>query len=143
MVERFERSGRDALVLLALSDFDPEGEDIPQAFARSLRRVRDHQHHAREGGADRRAGAGDEPAPGSDGEGWQLARKKFVAKNGEAVHELEAILPAQMQAMLREAIQRVMDVDLYNAELEAEQKDAAAWRRFAIRPSRPSAAGAP
>ena len=36
MVRRFEESGKDLLALLVMSDFDPEGEDIPQAFAASL-----------------------------------------------------------------------------------------------------------
>ena len=37
MVERFKASGKEELVLLVASDFDPEGEDIPAAFAQSLR----------------------------------------------------------------------------------------------------------
>lgn len=37
LVDRFEGSGKEQLVLLFLSDFDPEGEDIPHAIARCLR----------------------------------------------------------------------------------------------------------
>jgi hypothetical protein len=35
--QRFQKSGKDKLVLICLSDFDPEGEDIAETFARSLR----------------------------------------------------------------------------------------------------------
>jgi ParB-like chromosome segregation protein Spo0J len=37
LVERFYESGKENLVLLALSDFDPDGEEIAHSFARSLR----------------------------------------------------------------------------------------------------------
>src|SRR5579871_1789829 len=37
MAQRFKQSGKEQLVLLVLSDFDPEGEDIAESFARSMR----------------------------------------------------------------------------------------------------------
>src|SRR5262249_55952988 len=37
MAKRFRRSGKEQLILLVLSDFDPEGEDIAHSFARSMR----------------------------------------------------------------------------------------------------------
>ena len=37
MAQRFKCSGKAQLVLLVLSDFDPEGEDIGHSFARSMR----------------------------------------------------------------------------------------------------------
>jgi hypothetical protein len=37
MSQRFLASGKDKLIVLVLSDFDPEGEDIPNSFARSMR----------------------------------------------------------------------------------------------------------
>ena len=37
IAERFEKSGKDRLVLLMLSDFDPDGEEIAHSLARSLR----------------------------------------------------------------------------------------------------------
>jgi hypothetical protein len=52
-------------------------------------------------------------------------RAKFVSRHGEDVFELEAVRPAQLQAFLREAIESVMDVELFNAEVEKEKQDAA------------------
>ncbi len=37
MAERFQRSGKDKLVLLIATDFDPDGEEIAASFARSMR----------------------------------------------------------------------------------------------------------
>src|SRR4051794_8696172 len=37
IAERFRRSGKEILVLLFVSDLDPEGDDIPHSFAMSMR----------------------------------------------------------------------------------------------------------
>src|SRR5262249_15526779 len=37
MYERFKASGKNQLIVLALSDFDPDGLEIAQSFARSMR----------------------------------------------------------------------------------------------------------
>ena len=50
--------------------------------------------------------------------------KKFVAQHGTDVFELEALSPATLQDLLREALDRVMDVAAFNAEVEAEEQDA-------------------
>jgi hypothetical protein len=49
---------------------------------------------------------------------------KFVAEHGENVFELEALPPAELQAILRAAIDSVLDVDAFNRELDAEKRDA-------------------
>ena len=38
MAERFRKSGKERLVLLLVSDFDPDGEQIAESFASSMRR---------------------------------------------------------------------------------------------------------
>src|SRR5207244_13084840 len=45
MAERYRKSGKDKLVLIVASDFDPEGEDIPHSFAdrKSTRLNSSHQ----------------------------------------------------------------------------------------------------
>jgi hypothetical protein len=44
---------------------------------------------------------------------------------GNDVFELEAIPPAQLQAILRESIDSVLDTAAFNGEVEAEKHDAA------------------
>lgn len=51
--------------------------------------------------------------------------KGFVAKHGDDVFELEAVPPDRLQVLLRHAIDAVIDVDAFNAEVEAEKHDAA------------------
>jgi hypothetical protein len=48
----------------------------------------------------------------------------FVAQHGDNVFELEAVAPEQLQAILRDAIDSVLDVAAYNAEVDAERNDA-------------------
>jgi hypothetical protein len=50
--------------------------------------------------------------------------KKFEAKYGEHVHEVEALPVAEQSRLLEEAIQSVLDIDAYNAEVRAEEEDA-------------------
>jgi hypothetical protein len=51
--------------------------------------------------------------------------KRFVAKHGEDVFELEAVEPAELQRILTEAIDSVLDIGAFNRELDAEKRDAA------------------
>jgi hypothetical protein len=57
----------------------------------------------------------------------RLARKKrYVAKyKTDDVWELEALDPAELQRLLWEAIDAYLDLDAYNAEIDAEAEDAA------------------
>jgi hypothetical protein len=51
--------------------------------------------------------------------------ERFVEAYGTQVHELEAAPPGELQRFLKEAIVAVLDVDRFNAEVEAEKRDAA------------------
>jgi hypothetical protein len=128
MAQRYFKSGKEQLILLAVSDFDPEGEDIAESYARSMRddfgidnivpikvalthdQVTDpemglHPQMKAKAGSSRRQG--------------------FVEKYGDDVFELEAIPPAELQVILRQVIDSVLDVDAFNTEVDAEKKDAA------------------
>jgi len=48
-----------------------------------------------------------------------------VKRFGKKVYELEALTPKQLQHILSEAIDSVIDVDLFNDELKAERSDEA------------------
>jgi hypothetical protein len=126
MAQRFRRSGKDKLILLELSDFDPEGEDIAHSFARSLR--------------DDFGIAAIEPIkvaltaeqveelrlpPVMQAKRSSSRYQGFVEQHGQNVFELEAVPPDQLQAILRQAIDRVLDVAAFNAEIDGEKHDAA------------------
>lgn len=126
MAERFRRSGKEKLVLLVLSDFDPEGEDIGRSFAQSMRD---------DFGIDaivpvKVTLTADQVArlglpPGLTAKKTSSRRKRFVERHGEHVFELEAIPPPTLQQYLRDAIGNVINVAAYNAEVDREAEDAA------------------
>ncbi len=126
MAQRFKRSGKARLVLLVLSDFDPEGEDIPHSFARSMRddfRIRSIDFIKVALTASQ---AKELQLPlGLKAKAGSSRRKKFVRAHGEHVFELEALEPEQLQAILRQTIESVLDMDLLRAEQDAERQDAA------------------
>ena len=127
MVERFKRSGKERLLLLVLGDFDPEGINIGESLLQSLRedfneynteavRVGLNQEHIKQFGlSDNTAEAKETSA----------RYKGFVKRFGKKVYELESITPEQLQHILSEAIDSVIDVELFNTELKAERSDAA------------------
>ena len=123
---RFKRSGKDQLIILAVSDFDPEGEEIAHSFARSLRDdfgVKDVvpikvAHTARQVTEMRLP-------PGMKVKKKSSRAKKFTGLHGDNVYELEAVPPDRLQEILREAIDGVLDVEAYNREIDAEKEDAA------------------
>lgn len=121
----FKTSGKDKLILLAVTDFDPEGFDIVEAFGRSMRddygissveivKVAVTREHVERFKLE----------PNSDVKVTSSRYKRFVKEHGTSVYELEAIDARDLQQILREAITAAIDVDLYNAELEAEEHDA-------------------
>jgi hypothetical protein len=123
---RFERSGKEKLVILAASDADPEGMDIAESFGRSMRddfgiddvtvvKVALTPEQARELRLPEDTTA-------------KLSSSRaanYVRRYGRHVWELEAIPPERLQAMLAEAIDAVIDTEAFNAELDAEKADAA------------------
>lgn len=124
MVQRFKESGKERLVLLILSDFDPDGEEIAASFPRSLRDdfgLSDViAHKVAISGADVKK----HKLP-SDMEAKKLSPnyEKFVARHGIHVAELDAAPVALLQRKLRSAIESSLDMELFRAELAKEKED--------------------
>ena len=55
-----------------------------------------------------------------------------MEQDGDDVYELEALPPEQLQELVDEAVGSVVDVDLFNAELERERTDSQ-WLDFTRR----------
>jgi hypothetical protein len=122
---RFQKSGKNRLVLLLLSDRDPDGEEISQSFARSMRedfgienldpiKVALDEDQVREL---------DLP-PSLEAKSKSSNYGKFVVLHGRFAYELEAVEPEKLQEILTEAIDDVLDLDLFNQALEREKQDA-------------------
>jgi hypothetical protein len=125
---RNRASGKEWLIVIVLSDFDPEGEMIPQVSGRTLRD---------DFGVDKlkiiKAGV-----TRAQIEQYQLPVQNFAKEtssnydwfvrrnNGDtSVYELEALPPAQMLADLDRVIRSVIDTELFNAEVQREREESA------------------
>ena len=125
MAIRYRRSGKARLILLVVSDFDPDGEVIAESFARSMRddftiAAVDAIKVALTGEQAERF---DLP-PEMRAKETSSNHDKFVAKFGTNTWEVEALPPEQLQDLLDEAIVSVLDLEAFEHEVEAEQADA-------------------
>jgi hypothetical protein len=126
MADRFRSSGKQRLVVLMITDHDPDGHAIAESFARSMR----DDCHVNQIEPIRIALTPDQVKKFDLPVGGQAKRtsanyRKFVAQFGTDVFELEALEPESLQQLLRNGIDSVLDVDRFNAELDTEKRDAA------------------
>lgn len=123
MAQRFRASGKQNLVILFMSDFDPEGENIALSFAESMK------HHFGITPLARKVCLTAEQVeerglpPVMKAKSGSSRRKGFVEEHGENVHELEALPTAERARLLEEAILSVIDVNTFNAEVERERQE--------------------
>lgn len=126
MADRFRRSGKNELIILSVSDFDPEGENIGESFARSLRddfnikRIVPVKVALTQEQVERFA-----LPPAMTVKQSSSRAAGFVARHGSNVWELEALPPEALRAELRTAIEGVIDLNLFEQERQAEHADAA------------------
>lgn len=126
LFRRFRQSGKSKLVLLMLTDFDPDGEEIATSFARSLRDDFGMRNiHAIKVALTADDVRDNDLPSDMDAKVSSPNYKKFVAKHGVKVVELDAAPVKMLQAGLRRAIESVIDVDEYNAQIELERTDSA------------------
>jgi len=126
IAERFRKSGKERLVLLMISDFDPDGEEIAHSFARSMRDDFDIENiePVKVALTADQVEEFDLP-PVMKAKTDSKNYNRFAAKHGDDVWELEALPPETLQGVLQEAVDAVIDVDAFNYEIDAEKADAA------------------
>jgi hypothetical protein len=126
MQQRFLRSGREKLIILAVGDFDPEGEDIAHSFARSMRDDFDVEDvEAIKVALTSEQVQQLQLPPKMKAKKTSSRYDNFVEQHGEDVFELEALPPDELQRVLRQSIDSVLDIDAFNKEITAEKRDAA------------------
>ncbi len=125
MATRFRQSGKSKLILLVVSDFDPDGEEIAQSFARSMRDDFEVEaiHPIKVALTAQQVAEFNLP-PGEKAKATSPQHTKFVARHGEQVYELEALDPETLQTILTEALDSVLDRVAFNRELDREKSDA-------------------
>lgn len=126
LFRRYKQSGKDKLVLLMLTDFDPDGEAIATSFARSLRDDFGIENIYPVKVALTAEDVKNNNLPSDlDAKPESSNYKKFVEKHGAKVVELDACPVKLLQSTLREKIHSVIDVDEFNNQLDLEKRDAA------------------
>jgi len=126
MAKRFRKSGKERFVLLILSDFDPDAEEIAHSLARSLRDdFRINKVHPVKVALTADQVAKFNLPPRMQAKKTSTNYKRFVQEHGDTVHELEALEPDTLQDLLADAIDSVIDTDKFNHELDQEKQDAA------------------
>ncbi len=129
MARRFRDGGKEKLVILFLTDFDPAGEAIAESFAQSMRRDFGIENIVPVKVAltvdqvkEFKLPPGFEPMKAKE---KSSTYRKFVEKyKSDTVFEIDALGAESTQAILRDAIDSIIDVDAFNAELDAERADA-------------------
>mgnify|MGYP006971768735 CR=1 FL=1 len=126
MVDRFRESGKEKLIVIAVADFDPEGQDIPNAFGLSLRDdfgidpgqlviIKAALTHKQTQELNLHEGqiAKDESA----------RYDRFVDAYGERWRELEAVPTNTLRDIVEATIRRTIDLDAFNEELAKQEQE--------------------
>lgn len=126
IAERFAASGKRGLVLVFVSDADPDGDEIAESFVRSLRD--DFTIIETEGvraALTPKQAAADGLPPNTDAKTTSPNFKKYVARHGtKAVYELEAIPPKRLQDLVRQAVESVLDMAVFERQVEQWRHEA-------------------
>jgi hypothetical protein len=123
---RYQASGKMRLIVIVLSDYDPEGEMIPHVGGRTLR---DDLSVARL--SIIKAGVTREQISTHNLPKQNFAKEAssnyawFVDRNDgdDSVYELEALEPSVMLANLEGVITSVLDLELFNREVAKEREE--------------------
>src|SRR5262249_13230304 len=125
--DRYIRSGKDKLILLIVSDLDPAGDAIAEDWVKCFRRdflIMDVEAYKVALTIDQVREF--DLAPSMEAKESSPTYNAFVDKYDITdAYELEALDPSDLAELLQNAIDDVLDLDLYNQELEAEEKDSA------------------
>jgi hypothetical protein len=128
IAQHYLKSKKDKLILLVVSDLDPAGDTIAEDLVKCLRRDFGIQKVE----AYKAALTIDQVSqynlqPSMEAKKKSPSYKRFVRRYGgrTSAYELEALDPTDLRRILEDAIDAVLDLDAYNAELEAEEKDSA------------------
>lgn len=139
VAEAFQDSGKQRLILIVLSDYDPEGEMIPHDAGR---RLRDdfgiYNLDIIKAGVTRKQIEAHALPPMNFAKETSSNYDRYVGRNADwlagtfgwkdgddaPVWELEALDPPVMLADLERVIKAVLDIDLFNRELATEREEA-------------------
>jgi hypothetical protein len=124
MFERFKASGGKNLIILFVCDHDPEGQNIPQSFAHSMKDdfgVR--QVHPIRVGLNPDQVRGLRLPASIEAKKTSSRFRRFERMYGDHAYEIDAVPTDTLKTWLRDAINSVIDVAAFNAQVEMEKKE--------------------
>ena len=123
---RYIQSGKSKLIILCLTDFDPDGDQIAESFCRSMRDDFGITNIQSFKVALTREDVEKHDLP-SDMEAKKTSPnyKKFFERYGSnRAVELDAAPAELLQEKLEGSIELVLDMDEFNAQIKIEEQDA-------------------
>lgn len=124
---RYRQSGKPKLILLYLTDFDPDGDEIAASFSRSMRddfnitNIQSFKVALNSDDVDEYDLPSDMDAKKSS-----VNYKKFFARYGSnRAVELDAAPVELLQDKLRDEIESVLDMEEFNAQIELQESESA------------------
>jgi hypothetical protein len=131
IVKRFNASGKEKLILILLSDFDSDGISITDSVVGYMLHDfaayninEESLHPVRAGLWKHQVQEMDNPPTALEPNFKSSNYTRFVEEHGTECWELEAVPPDHLQRILRETIDSVIDIEAFNAEVDAERGDA-------------------
>ena len=123
---RYMQSGKSKLILLCLTDFDPDGDEIAESFCKSMRDDFGITNIQSFKVALTREDVEKYDLPSDmDAKKTSVNYKKFFERYGSnRAVELDAAPVELLQEKLRGAIESVLDMDEFNAQIKIEEQDA-------------------
>lgn len=126
MAERFQRSGKKSMVLLIVSDYDPEGLELADDAIRSLRRspwkipVEGHRVAVERSQIDE-LGLAEDFNPAKE---TSSRLKSFVGRTGgRETWECEALPPGYLLEQVKAAVEANMDMEVFRQIVSQEKSD--------------------
>ena len=123
---RYRHSGKVKLILLCLTDFDPDGDEIAESFSRSMRddfyisEIQSFKVALKREDVEKY----DLPSD-MDAKKTSPNYKKFFERYGSnRAVELDAAPVELLQDKLRQAIESVLDMDEFNEQIKTQEQDA-------------------
>jgi ParB-like nuclease family protein len=130
VAQRYLKSGKERLVVIALADCDPDGDQIASSLGQRLR----DDYHIAKVQVFKAALTMEQVKEHGLRETYERAKPgspnydRYIEKySNDCVWELEALHPKVLQKLLQETIDAVIDRKLFNLEVAAEKRDAAHW----------------
>jgi hypothetical protein len=119
---RFEASGKDQLIVVYVSDLDPEGVDMPASFKKYLAHDFDIDATVIRAAVTPQQVEQHDLPPDIDVKLSSSRAKSFIAQHGTKCWELDSMPPQILINEVSNVVKQCLDMDVFNAAMHAERE---------------------